>query len=146
LSSSKPLLDDVLALINQDDQKIRELERKLGETNPYELEVSVSADVDDAVTELKRLQRELRKATQEVRELERVIESVDGKTSFNLGSGDAVFKDVKITKPDMFTLDKETYVYDLSDVPTKELYEELSKRSGVSRLDVSHTPDSLISR
>ena len=70
LSSSKPLLDDVLALINQDDQKIRELERKLGETNPYELEVSVSADVDDAVTELKRLQRELRKATKEVRELE----------------------------------------------------------------------------
>lgn len=40
-----------------------------------DLTISITADVDEAVAGLKRLQRELRKTTQEAREMERAINS-----------------------------------------------------------------------
>lgn len=49
----------------------------MAENNRGDLTISITADVDEAVTELKRLQRELRKTTQEVRELESAYKDVE---------------------------------------------------------------------
>jgi len=43
-----------------------------------DLAISITADVDEAVTDLKRLQRELRKTTKEVRELESAYKDMHG--------------------------------------------------------------------
>lgn len=113
-----------------------------------DLTVSITADVDEAVKGLKALQRELRKTTQEAREMERVFSLTDwcgdkvcycgNKCGNNAEDvltieidgkkiGEAVMPDeIEVsTKAEDFSF------YDLSEVPTKELHEELAKREGV---------------
>lgn len=76
LKDKRVLRDEALALIDEDERKLAELERlakekgSLPDGKPSDIAITISADVDEAVTGLKRLQRELRKTTQEVRELE----------------------------------------------------------------------------
>lgn len=82
--------------------------RKLGE-----LSVKVGVDVSEALTGLKALQREAKKATQELREMETQI-----------GSGYLR----KETVGDVSLLE----IGDLSKVPTCELQRELEKREGVT--------------
>lgn len=59
----------------------------MAENNRGDLTITVTADVDDAVTELKRLQRELRKTTQELREYESSLKGIDDKCRICNGSG-----------------------------------------------------------
>src|SRR5690625_4077332 len=77
LADKQALRDEALAMIDEDERKLAELERlvKKSEAVEYkpirasELTVSIDADVDEAVTGLKRLQRELRETTKAVREV-----------------------------------------------------------------------------
>jgi len=76
LKDKRVLRDEALALIDEDERKLAELERLVKEKDslpdgkPSDIAITISADVDEAVTGLKRLQRELRETTKAVRELE----------------------------------------------------------------------------
>lgn len=104
------------------------------------ISVKVTADVAEAITGFKALQRELRETTKAAREYEDVIESIDG--NFRLGTrsgslsvvldGKAVGKVVAPDLIDVSTKEDEMTYYDLSEVPTKQLHEELAKREDVS--------------
>ena len=87
LAGKHVLRDEVLAMIEEDERKIAELERIVNEGRPYEsvgeITVSVNANVDDAVAGFKRLQRELRETTKAVRELESAYKDAE-KASKNI--------------------------------------------------------------
>lgn len=86
LADKRVLREEVLATIEEDERKIAELERvakekgftnafgnndvKLSDGKPSDIAITITADVDEAVSDLKRLQREIRKTVKEVRELE----------------------------------------------------------------------------
>lgn len=93
LKDRRVLSDEAIAMIDEDERKITELERlakekgfvnaygnndiKLSDGNPSDIAITITADVDEAVTGLKRLQRELRKTAQELRELESAYKGVE---------------------------------------------------------------------
>src|SRR5690625_5837165 len=86
LKDKRVLKDEALALIDEDERKLAELERLVKEKDylpdgkPSDIAITFTADVDEAVTDLKRLQRELRKTTQDLHELERgLTEIADGR-------------------------------------------------------------------
>lgn len=83
-----------------------------------EVTVKVSVDVSEALSGLKAVQREARKASQVLRELETMYES-EGKryyTRWNQSEDDECFNIHEVC---------------LSDIPTKYLHRELIKREGV---------------
>lgn len=121
-----------------------------------DITVTISADVDEAVSGFKRLQRELRKTSQEAREMEQAYKDVeqaiisDKIVSINEMrdvQGEPGNYDVSDYMTGLFnglelasaTLERREPNYrlkpfkkvDLSDVSTKELHEELAKREGV---------------
>lgn len=121
------------------------------EDNTSNLTVTVTADVNDAITGFKSLSRELREATKAARELEQAYEDVEhtvndistqlvrddrllGRIYSKLQSKHAVEVDGKKIGTGDFGIS--TY-RDLSEVTTKELLEELSKRTGVKEYVVS---------
>src|SRR5690625_3134426 len=90
LKDKRVLRDEALALIDEDERKLAELERLAKEKGslpvgkPSDIAITISADVNEAVTGLKRLHRELRKTTQVVRELESSYKDLyDVEKSFN---------------------------------------------------------------
>lgn len=104
-----------------------------------DISVKVTADVAEAITGFKALQRELRETTKAAREYEDAIESIDG--NFRLGTSSGSLSVVldgkavgKVLAPDLIdvsTKEDEMTYYDLSEVPTKQLHEELTKRTNV---------------
>lgn len=119
----------------------------MAENNRGDLTINITADVDEAVTGLKRLQRELRETTKAVRELEQAYKDVE--KAVNSGVINVMDKDrgllASIGREDIITnsdiiveIDGKEVgkavapdLIDLSEVPTKELHEELAKREGV---------------
>lgn len=83
-----------------------------------ELTVKVAADVGEALTGFKALQRELRETTKAAREMEQAYEDVE--------------KAIAPNTIDISTKETEASFFDLSEVSTKELSEELAKREGVT--------------
>lgn len=93
LKDKRVLRDEAIAMIDEDERKIAELERlakekgfvnaygnndvKLSDGNPSDITISITADVDEAVAGFKRLQRELRETTKAVRELESAYKDVE---------------------------------------------------------------------
>lgn len=104
-----------------------------------DISIKVTADVAEAITGFKALQRELRETTKAAREYEDAIESIDG--NFRLGTSSGSLSVVldgkavgKVLAPDLIdvsTKEDEMTYYDLSEVPTKQLHEELTKRTNV---------------
>ncbi|QIG62606.1 hypothetical protein [Sporosarcina phage Lietuvens] len=93
-----------------------EKQRGVGGTNG--ITVKIGVDVSEALTGLKAVQREARKASQELRELETAYEE----------GGKRFYTKWKQSKDDECS-DVQTVC--LSDVPTKYLTRELGKRDGV---------------
>src|SRR5690625_141129 len=125
--------DEALAMIDEDERKISELERIVNEGSSNEsvgeITVSVNANVDDAVAGFKRLQRELRKTTQELRELERdLAEIADGRPISLDGPSIArsIAEYIEDVEDNAVKLWREKG--DLSEVPTYALSEELARR------------------
>ena len=150
LATKKPLLDGVLALIDEDEQKIAELERILESSDTS---ITITADVDEAVTGFKRLQRELRATTRETRELEQAYKDVEQSINLSDWCGNKVCycgnkcgnnaEDVVYPELPNITDLGNGFVeiaypedVDLSEVSTKELHEELAKREGVEEYTV----------
>src|SRR5690625_3495973 len=138
-----------------------------------ELSVKVSADVGEALTGFKALQRELRETTKAARELERAYEDVEkainsrgvnveidgekvGKaiypTTFDLQTNalkraveeseqipDRLREDIlaKFAEDEAKIAELNRKLNDLSEVPTKELHEELARREGVKEYMVN---------
>jgi|SRR5690625_4855456 len=131
----------------------------MAENKRGDLSVKITADVDEAVAGFKRLQRELREATKAARELEQAYSDVEKAIEECSGfetckSSDALSQycscvDVEIDGRKVAEAIYEP-IYasdfglsthrDLSEVPTEELLEELSKRSGVEEYVVKHSP------
>src|SRR5690625_1628401 len=154
LAGKEPLLDAVFGMIDEDERKIAELERiakekgysnaygnndvKLSGGKPSSLSLTITADVDEAVTGLKRLHRELRKTTQELRELERgLAEIADGRPISLDGPSIArsIAEYIEDVEDHAVKLWREKG--DLSEVPTYALSEELARREGVREYRVS---------
>lgn len=90
------------------------------------LSVKVGVDVSEALTGLKALQREAKKATQELRELE---------TAFtDMADNKRYFVRWNQTGNDECTDIREVC---LSDIPTKYLQRELSAREGVTTYEIA---------
>jgi len=145
LADKQALRDEALAMIDEDERKLAELERlakekgfesaygnndvKLSDGKPSDIDISITADVDEAVTDLKRLQRELRKTTQELRELERGLTEIADGRPISL-DGPSITRSIAD-----YIEDVEDYAVklwrekgDLSEVPTYALSEELARR------------------
>lgn len=89
--------------------------------NAGDLSITINADVGDAITGFKALQRELRKTTKEARELESAYEDLAKK--MGEGTADSARLSAK-------SLER------LASASTKELHEELAKREGVEEYTV----------
>lgn len=83
-----------------------------------EVQVDIKVNTEEIIKELKSVQREAKKATQAVRELETIYDTDEGRfyVKWNQDEEDSC-TDIQTTK--------------LSDIPTKYLQRELSKRDGV---------------
>src|SRR5690625_5635432 len=91
--------------------------------------INITADVEEAVAGFKRLQRELRKTTQEVRELERGLAEIADGRPISL-DGPSIVRSIA-----EYIEDVEDHAVklwrekdDLSEVPTYALSEELARR------------------
>lgn len=114
-------------------------ENKRGEIEKgNDLTITLGADVDEAVSGLKRLQRELRKTTQELRELERGLAEIAEGRPISL-DGPSIVRSIA-----EYIEDVEDHAVklwrekdDLSEVPTCALSEELVRREGVREYCIS---------
>lgn len=124
-----------------------------------ELTISIQADVKDAITGFKALQRELRETTKAARELEQAYKALEdvpmqineygrlepiinvemdgkeigkavSKRGFTVKTGDTGPQAIAFSTGKASDVDG-VVQYDLSDIPTKDLHEELAQREGV---------------
>lgn len=93
---------------------------------PSDISIKVTADVNEAITGLKALSRELREATKVARELEQAYSDV-GKAK-DLREGNVIIDGKKVAKAVYATDFGLSTHRDLSEVPTEVLREELSRR------------------
>lgn len=116
---------------------VNNVRESIGDETSGDLAIKVTADVGEALTGFKALQRELRETTKELRELERAHKDVE--EALNMPKAITSLSEIAIScgvelpnSIESSTKDGEITTYDLSEVSTKDLTEELAKREGVT--------------